>query len=357
MSGVGAGRFVVARNPDPRSRLPYLVRLPVAGSGEVVLATQGTWPSGKDLYCHPFQAWPEDADVVEAVDVEQCWRSGAAVHLILRRRRNRRSLFIWTEGRGRTLIFWRSPTSMRRSRPGVRVPQAMGLERALTVAVDVHERYPWRFARRGVETVRRELPVGDYAVMQGDRIVAAAERKRPADLAQSAIGGSLGLALAELSRVPHGALIVEGRLSDLIKEGERGGVRPGWLLNVVAALQVEYPAVAWTFAETRALAEDYAYRWLAAGAQAEKRRGGDRPEEADAGTPQAHAGPLVRDAVERRRIVLRAAEGGTVWTTAALASHLGVSQATAWKDLRALVAEGRLVAEGSRRTRRYRAPG
>ena len=113
------------------------------------------------------------------------------------------------------MIFWRSQTSVRKSRPGMRVPEAMGLERAMTVAVDVRERCPWRFARRGVETVRPELPVGDYAELAADHVLAAVERKTPADLAERAISGSLGLALADLSRAAHGAVVVEGRLSGM----------------------------------------------------------------------------------------------------------------------------------------------
>jgi len=164
---VAADPFVIARNPDAKSRLPYLLRIPVQGVGNLVLVTRATWPSGKDLFCYQLEAWPEGAELVETVPVERCWRAGSAVHLILRRRQARRSLFVWTESRGRTLIFWRSRTSMRGARPGIRVPQARGLERALDVAVDVHERYPWRFARYGVQTQRRELPVGDYAVLDG----------------------------------------------------------------------------------------------------------------------------------------------------------------------------------------------
>jgi hypothetical protein len=34
--------FVVARNPDPDSRLPYLVRLPI--NGGLILKVRNTWP-------------------------------------------------------------------------------------------------------------------------------------------------------------------------------------------------------------------------------------------------------------------------------------------------------------------------
>lgn len=363
----GDGAFVIARNPEPKSRLPYLLHVPVQEGPPVVLATSGVWPSGKDLFCYRLDAWPAGAEVVESVPVERCWRAGAAVHLVLRRRRGRRCLFVWTQSRGRTLIFWRSRTSMRGARPAIRVPQARGLERALDVAVDVRERTPWRFTRHGVRTERRELPVGDYAALEGDHCVAAVERKTVADLAGSATGGELALTLAELGRIPHGALVVEGRLSDLVKEGQRGGVRPGWLLNLVAALQATHPQVAWMFAETRALAEDYAYRWLAACVHAENAAADAPAADAPAAAapaapagvrerPPRYPGPQMIDAAQRRRIALREAAQGAIWTTAGFAARCGVTPVTAWKDLKALVDAGLLVAEGGRRTRSYRAP-
>ena len=40
--------LLVTGNPDPDSRLPYLIRVPV-GAG-LVFATSGTWPRMKALY-------------------------------------------------------------------------------------------------------------------------------------------------------------------------------------------------------------------------------------------------------------------------------------------------------------------
>jgi len=345
--------FVVARNPDPWSCLLSLLRLPVEGGRQLVLATRGLWPAGKDLFCYELGTWPEGAEVVATVPVVRCWQSGSAVHLVLRRRQRRRSLFVWTQRRGRVLIFWRSRTSMQGARPSIRVPQARGLERRIQIAVDVHESYPWRFARYGVPCQRRELPAGDYAVLDGDRCVAVVERKTADDLAKSATAGDLALNLAELGRLPHAVLVVEGRLSDVIKVGQRGEVQPGWLLNLVAALQVAHPQVAWVFAETRSLAEDYAYRWLSACARAEG-LGDNLPVGGTPARSAASRGPEVLDAVGRRELALREAASGTVWTTARFAARCGVGTATAWKDLKALVAEGRLVAEGAGRSRRYR---
>lgn len=292
--------------------------------------------------------------MIEEVPVEACWRVGAAVHLVLRRRTNRRSLFVWTKKGERTLVFWRSEATMRRARPGIRVPLARAFDERLVVAVDLGERYPWRFAGRDATTERRRLPVGDYALVKDDDIVAVIERKTAADLAHAAVGGQLGLVLAELGQLRHAALVVEGRLSDVLKAGDRA--RPGWLLNVIAALQVEHPRVSWMFAETRQLAEDWAYRWLGAASRIERPRAVPLLDQRAFGeAPIAYDGrPRMLDASARRSLLLREAASGTLWTSRAAAERCGVTQVTALGDLNALVGEGRLRVDGAGRRRRYR---
>ncbi len=349
--------FWIGRNPAS-ARLPYPLRLPVAGEGRIFLAARDTWPRVKDVFCHQLSEWPAEAEIVEEIPVEACWRTGAAVHLVLQRRTNRRSIFVWTRAKGRPVIFWRSAASLHAARPGIRVPQARGLERPLEIAIDTRERYPWRFGGTGATLVRRELPVGDYAVVRDDRVVAAVERKSVADLATAAVAGKLGLALAELDRLLLAAVAVEGRWSDLIKVAERAQMRAGWLLDVIAALQVAYPRVTWQFAETPKIAQDWAYRWLAAAAKADRDRY-QIPllEERALGDPIAiaepRAGSRVLDAAERRAIAVREAEVGQAWTSRSLAERCRVTQLTAASDLRALVSEGRLRVEGTGRLRRY----
>lgn len=349
--------FWIGRNPGS-TRLPYLLRLPVAGEGRVFLAARETWPRGKDVFCHQVGEWPAEAEVIEEVPVEACWRAGAAIHLVLQRRQNRRSMFVWTRARGRPVIFWRSAASMAAARPGIRVPQARGLEGALEVAVDAKERYPWRFSGKRATLTRRDLPVGDYAVVRDGLVVAAVERKTVADLATAAVSGRLRLALAELARLPRAAIAVEGRWSDLVKVAERAGMRSDWLLNVVAGLEVEHPAIAWAFAETPKGAQDWAYRWLAACAKADRERY-QIPllEERALGDPvsvaEPPAGARILDAASRRALIVSEADAGAAWTSRAAAERCGVTQATALQDLQALAREGRLRAEGAGRARRY----
>ena len=353
MSSAEQQTFWIGRNPAAESRLPYLLRLPVSGEGRLFLAARDTWPRGTDVFCYQLPEWPAEAEVIEEIPVEACWRVGAAVHLVLQRRTNRRSLFVWTKKGDRTLVFWRSEASMHRARPGIRVPLARAFDERLSIAVDLGERYPWRFAGRDATTERRRLPIGDYALVKDDEVLAVVERKTAADLAGAAVGGQLGLVLAELGQVRHAALVVEGRLSDVLKAGERA--RPGWLLNVIAALQVEHPRVSWMFAETRQLAEDWAYRWLGAASRLEQPRALPLLDERAIGeTPITYEGrPRMLDAVARRSLLRQEAEAGTLWTSRAAAERWGVTQVTALADLAALVREGALIVEGAGRKRRY----
>lgn len=363
-------RFVIARNPDPSSRLPYLLSLPLP-HGPLVLATGDTWPATRDLYCHARDAWPDGAEVLDEVPVTTCRRNGAAIHLILARRSRRRSLFVFTEKRGRELIFWRSERTVRAARPGLRLPQARGLERGLRIAIDTRERYPWRFAGKPVDTERRRLPVGDYGVFDGDRLVAAVERKRSDELASDAVAGGLDLAMAELAALPRGAVIVEGRLSDVARSASERGVTPGWLLNLLAALQATHPSVPILFAETAKLAGDLAYRWLAACLRQVRtpqgslfqpahlpRGAGSHARLEQRSAAASTRGHQRRDAplpaAERQRVALREAQRGTVWTGPDYAERFAVSRATALADLRALRDAGELIAEGRTRSLRYR---
>jgi hypothetical protein len=257
--------FLVARNPDPDSTLPFLLRLPIDGG--VLLKARDRWPTTARVYCHPLDEWPADAEVLEQVPVRHCQRRGAAIDLVLDRGCNNRSQIVFTTpnpGRagGRPMIFWQTARTAQRARPGQRVPnrRASKLEQ-LTIEIDTRERYPYKFAGRPVERQPTALPIGDYAVRHGEDLVAVVERKTPEDFNKSLVDGSLNYALAELAAQPSAAVVVEQRYGALIKDPH---TQPGWLLELVARLQVRYPNVPIVFADSRKLAEEYTYRYLAA---------------------------------------------------------------------------------------------
>jgi hypothetical protein len=261
IGAVARGEFVVARNPDPDSALPYLLRLPIDGG--LVLKAREPWPTTARVYCHPAEDWPDEPEVIESTPVRECRRRGVAVDLVLERSRNNRAQFVFTRVRSRPAIFWQTARALRTARPGVRVPsrRASGLK-DWRIEVDTRERYPYRFAKHTITATRAALPVGDYGVRDSEgELIAAVERKTVADLAKALVDGSLAFVMADLATLRAAAVVVECRYSDVFKV-ER--VQPGWLPELVARLQVRYREVPIIFAETRPLAEEWTYRFLAA---------------------------------------------------------------------------------------------
>jgi hypothetical protein len=251
--------FVIARNPDTGSSLPYLVRLPL-GQG-IVLKVRDVWPRTSAVYCHRADDWPDDAEIVEQVGVRSCVRRGAAIDLVLARGRENRSQFVFTAARGREVIFWQSARTVKQAKPAVAVPTARAAGQVLEILVDVHERYPWTFSHQQATTARRALAAGDYAVEREGVVVAVVERKSLADLVSTLTGGKLRYLLAALAAVPRAALVVEDRYSAVFKLDR---VRPAVVLDGLAEAQVRFPQVPIVFAETRPLAQEWAYRFLGA---------------------------------------------------------------------------------------------
>jgi hypothetical protein len=188
-------------------------------------------------------------------------RRGAAIDLVLDRGRENRSQFVFARGRGREMIFWQSARTAKQARPAVGVPRQRASGMVLEILVDSHERYAWKFSHQQATTVRRALPAGDYAVELDGSVVATVERKSLADLVATLTGGRLRYLLAELAAVPRAAIVVEDRYSAVFK---LEFVRPAVVAEGLAEAQVRFPAVPIVFCETRALAQEWAYRFLGA---------------------------------------------------------------------------------------------
>jgi hypothetical protein len=255
--------LVVARNPDPDSRLPYLVRLPIDGG--LILKVRDTWPRTSRVFCARVEeGWPADAEILEEVPVTLCRRRGVAIDLVLDRPRQNRSQFVFTTlPSGREGIFWQTRKVVTTARPGARIPgrRASGLAE-LFIVVDSREHYPYRFAKQQATTVRAALQAGDYAVMsEGGSPVAVVERKSLADLAGALNNGTLVFELAKLAEARRAAVVVEDRYGNLLKQAYAPA---GFLPDILARVQVRYPEIPIVFLETRSLAEEWTFRYLGA---------------------------------------------------------------------------------------------
>jgi hypothetical protein len=254
--------FEVATNPEPDSSLPFLIRLPLP-DGDLVLKARDSWPRTAKVYCHRAEHWPDDPEIVERIPVRSCQRRGVAIDLVLDRPRENRSQLVFTRIQGgREGIFWQSARTTRQARPGIRVPRRRAADLAhLTILVDTRERYPYRFAHQQATTERRALPAGDYGIAHDEQIIAVVERKSLHDLVRRLIDGQLTYALADMAAIPRAAVVVEDRYSNLFKLEH---TKPGFVIEMLAALTVRYPTAPVNFCETRPLAEEWTYRFLGA---------------------------------------------------------------------------------------------
>ncbi len=253
--------FLIARNPEPDSTLPFLIRVPLGPAG-IVLKARETWPRTSKVYCHEATAWPEDVEVIERVPTRSCVRRGAAIDLVLDRGRENRSQLVLTYVRGRRAIFWQTARTSKQARPAVRPPTARAFGHGdVEILVDVHERYAWTFTDQQVSTSKRPLSVGDYAIELNGVVASAVERKSLQDLVATLTSGKLRYALAELAALPRAAVVVEDRYSKVFAL-ER--VRPSVVADGLAECAARFPSVPIIFAETRALAQQWTYRFLVA---------------------------------------------------------------------------------------------
>lgn len=253
--------FVVARNPDSESKLPFLLALPADGG--LFLKARESWPRTSRVYCHPLdEGWPESAGVLERVPIRSCRRRGAVVDLVLDRPQLFRSQFVFTEVRGRPAIFWQTQKTTRNANPGARVPRRRSIA-VLAITVDTRERYPYRFSARGVDISRAALAAGDYAVGEPTRPLAVVERKTLENFVTCLSDGTLSFQMQKLGEMPLAAIVVEGRYSEIFRLQHVDG---GWIADVLSRLHARYPEIQVTFADTRKFAEEWTYRFLAGAA-------------------------------------------------------------------------------------------
>ncbi|MET9326958.1 histone-like nucleoid-structuring protein Lsr2 [Tsukamurella sp. NPDC003166] len=291
--------LVVAINPDPDSSLRYLIWVPL-GEGRV-FRTSDTWPRTIALFCYPVDRseWPADPEVVERIPLRSCAGRGAAIDVIADRARENRSQIVFTRARGRQMVFWQAPRTQKKARPNVAVPTARAAGVIdLRIVADSRERYGYTFKTQQVSVTKQALASGDYAVLADDGAIhAAVERKGLEDLISSMIKGRLRFQMADLAALPHAAVVVEERYSQVFKQQ---WMRPAAVTDGIAELQIAYPTVPIIFCETRKLAEEWTYRFLgaahavargsmpgeSAGAPSEPVTGGKRPP-SDAPKPAA----------------------------------------------------------------------
>ena len=266
----GPALWVVERTAS--TRFPY--RVTIEQHGRVILAVraQARWPGpGQQVFClRERELDPaEPLEPLERVPVAQLTRLGRKIALVLDRPTRKRCELLVVQKPRRDgagayeQVFFRTESGIRAHRSRTRLELAPP-PATLTVAVDSAERYPWRFP--GAAVHRRKLPVGDYALLVGERTAAVVERKSFDNLLGE-VGAiqALHQQLADLAGQPAPALVIEADYRDFLDPKRLAGRwSPTHLARVLAELAAMHPTLPVIFAGNRKLANLWAYRFFGA---------------------------------------------------------------------------------------------
>ena len=134
---------------------------------------------------------------------------------------------------------------------------------AFAVRTDRNERYPWRFP--GVITERAPLPIGDYALMDGDSIVALVERKTLDNLiADFGTMPVLHQRLAELAAHQNHAMVIEAPYADFVNPRKVHPYTPGFCAKAIGELYALHPNLRIILCANRKVANEWSRHYFAA---------------------------------------------------------------------------------------------
>lgn len=251
------------------ARFPYRIRVEQDGVPLLVVRARDAWPgAGTSVFCLRERQRPEGEVLTphERVRIAHLARIGRKLAVTLDRPQRKRCEFLKVTkpapdgGEPHEQLFLRTEAAARahRTKGRVEITPTTGLD----VVVDLQERYPYTFP--GAAVTKRRLPVGDYALTIGERLVAVVERKSHANfLTDVAAIKGLHQQLAELGAYPHAAFVVEAQYGDLADRKRAGHWPPAHLLRVAAELAALHPRVPVVWAGNRKLGNAWTHRFFA----------------------------------------------------------------------------------------------
>lgn len=251
-------------------RFPF--RVSIEQDGRLILAVraQSHWPGpGQQIFCLRERELDsgELLEPVERVPVASLSRVGRKLTVALDRPMRKRCEFLTVEkpradGSGTyEQVFFRTESAIRAHRSGGRV-ELRGTPVALAVVIDSAERYPWTFLNAVV--ARRKLAVGDYGLLDGERVAAVVERKSFDNLLTD-FGSIQALhhQLADLAAAPASALVIEAQFADFLSPHRLRGRWPvAHMARVLGELSALHPRLPILYAGNRKLANSWTHQYF-----------------------------------------------------------------------------------------------
>lgn len=265
------GTWILQRTSN--ERFPYRLQMIRGDRPWLTLRTQDRWPAaGKNIFCLRETDPPspdESLEEIEHIDIIAFHERGRRMSVVLDRKRYKRCDFLFLSrayknrpGESYEQIFWLTQKSIEQHRPAFKLVSRLK-DVDYVIRIHSNERYPWRFP--GTTTERGEIPVGDYALMDGDRILAVVERKTLDNLlADFGMMPVLHQRLAELASHANHALVVEALYADFLNSKKVHHYTPGFCAGAIAEIYALHPDLRIVFCANRKVANEWTRHYFRA---------------------------------------------------------------------------------------------
>jgi hypothetical protein len=265
------GIWILERTQN--QRFPYRLQIIRGDRSLFVLRAQDRWPAaGRHIFCLRESEPPAPDEVfeeLERVDIIAFNERGRRISVVLDRKRYKRCDFLFLKksykgrpGENYEQIFWLTQRSIEQHRPAFKLVTRRGSS-GMVVRIDSNERYPWRFP--GSVTERGALPSGDYALMNGGRMLAVVERKTMDNLlADFGVMPVLHQKLAEMASYTHHALVIEASYADFLNPKKLHHYNPGFCARAIAELFALHPDLRIVFSANRKIASEWTRHFFSA---------------------------------------------------------------------------------------------
>jgi len=204
----------------------------------------------------------EVLEELERVDIIAFNERGRRISVVLARKRYKRCDFLFLKksykgrpGESYEQIFWLTQRSIEQHRPAFRLVSRHG-KTELVVRIHSNEKYPWRF--HSAVTERGAISGGDYALVDGDKMLAVVERKTLDNLlADFGTMPVLHQRLAELAAQDNHALVIEAPYADFLNPKKVHHYNPGFCAKAIAELYALHPHLRIVFCANRKIANEW----------------------------------------------------------------------------------------------------
>ena len=265
------GTWILEKCDD--DRFPYRLQILRGNETWLVLRTQDRWPgAGRHIFCLREDEPPSPDEILEElerVNIVAFNERGRRISVVLDRKRYKRCDFLFLTrpykskpGESYEQIFWLTQKSIEQHRPAYKLVSRPDNTESV-ICIDSNERYPWRFP--GAHTERGAISSGDYALMDGGRMLAIVERKTLDNLlADFGVMPVLHQRLAELATHDNHVLVIEAPYADFINPKKVHHYTPGFCAKAIAELYALHPHLRIVFCANRKVANEWTRHFFAA---------------------------------------------------------------------------------------------